>query len=84
MGRPAAPLRPSFTERAFAGRSVMLTEVRVDERAQPHGDAAQPAAEKCADPGLAESVRAWVQHLLDRNDTDVDLVRTAPGACRVL
>ncbi|KAK9822390.1 hypothetical protein WJX81_007759 [Elliptochloris bilobata] len=53
---------------------VMLTEVRVDERAQAHGKAVQPAAEKGPDAGLAESVRSWVQHLLDRNDTDVDLV----------
>ena len=70
----------SCSERVFAGRSVMLTEVRVDERAQPRGDMVQSAAEKGTDPGLAESVRAWVQHLLDRNDTDVDLVRMAPGA----
>ncbi len=52
----------------------MLTEVRVDEGVQRRSQ--QKAAEKGArHAGLAESVRDWVQHLLDHNDTDVELVR---------
>jgi len=52
----------------------MLTEVRVDEGVQRRSQ--QKAAEKGAGHvGLAESVRGWVQHLLDHNDTDVELVR---------
>lgn len=58
----------------------MLTEVRVDESAQPHSKEAQSDAEKNTDPGLAEAVRSWVHRLLDRNDTNVHLVRMAPCA----
>ena len=62
----------------FCWRSAMLTEVRVDESAQPHSKDVQSDPEKGADPGLAEAMRAWVHRLLDRNDTNVHLVRMAP------
>ena len=58
----------------------MLTEVRVDESAQPHSTDVQSDAEKGPDPGLAEAMRSWVHRLLDRNDTNVHLVRVAPHA----
>ena len=64
----------------FWWRSAMLTEVRVDESAQPRSTEAQSDAEKAADPGLAEAVRSWVHRLLERNDTNVHLVRMARSA----
>ena len=58
----------------------MLTEVRVDEGVEHQGkqraeEERREGAEKEKDVGLAESVHNWVQHLLNRNDTNVDLVR---------
>ena len=64
----------------FWWRSAMLTEVRVDESAQPRSNEVQSDAEKATDPGLAEAVRSWVHRLLDRNDTNVHLVRMAHSA----
>lgn len=63
-----------------AARRVMLTEVRVDEGVEHKGkqrakEERTEGAEKEKDVGLAESVHNWVQHLLNRNDTNVDLVR---------
>lgn len=73
------PLHFSIWADKSCRRSAMLTEVRVDESAQPRKDV-QSDAEKGTDPGLAEAMRAWVHRLLDRNDTDVHLVRMAPCA----